>query len=83
MHCPPEIAYLHCIEVEENILWLDVSVDYLLFVDIVQSFTDLSDDRASVCLLHPMALPQQLKKLPSSTVLNQQIDILLVLEVSI
>lgn len=55
----------------------------LLFVNVIQSLADLSNDGTGVCLLHSVVLSEQLQQLPASAILNQQINILLVLEVAI
>ena len=70
-------------EVEEDVFWFDVSVDDLLLVDVVQSLTDLPDDRTAVGLLHPVGLPQGLQQLPPRRVLHKQVHVLLVREVPI
>lgn len=55
----------------------------LLFVDVIQSLADLSNDGTGISLLHSVVLPEQLQQLPASAILNQQIHVLLILEVAI
>lgn len=55
----------------------------LFLVDIVQSLTDLTDNRAGFWILKAVAFPHLLQKLPISAELDQQINVILILEVAI
>ena len=52
-------------------------------MNVVNSFNDLPDDSAHLRLLHSPVLPQHFEQLPSCTRLDQQVNILFVLEISI
>ena len=52
-------------------------------MNVIESLADLSNDGTGVCLLHPVVLSEQLKQLPASAILNQQVHVLLILEVAI
>lgn len=56
--CP---AYKYKYKVKEDVLRLDVSMNYLLFVYIVQALADFTDDRAALRLLHAMSFSEQLE----------------------
>jgi hypothetical protein len=70
-------------EVKENVLRFDIAMDDLLLMDVVKSFADLSDNGTCFCIFHAIVLPQELEKLASSTVFDQQIDVFLILKVAI
>lgn len=42
-------------EVEEDVLGLDVAMDYLLLVDVVQTLTNFTNNGRSLGLFHAMA----------------------------
>lgn len=52
-------------------------------VYIINPLTNLPDNPRNIFLIHPPLSPQLLQKLPSSTELDQQINIFLIFEISI
>ena len=70
-------------KVKKNVLRLYVPVNNQLLMNVVNSFNDLPDDSAHLRLLHSPVLPQHFEQLPSCTILDQQVNILFVLEISI
>ena len=58
-------------------------MNYLFPMDILQPLADLPYDRTHILLRHPVLLPHPLKQLPLATELNQQIDALSILKVSV
>lgn len=55
----------------------------LFLVDVVESFADLTDDRAGLRILEAMTFPHLLQKLSISTKLDKQIHVVLIFEVAV
>jgi len=58
-------------------------MDDLLLMDVVQSFTNLSDDRTYVLFLHSSGFSEPFEELAIRAKLYQKVDVLGVLEVAI
>lgn len=56
--CPSKITNLCNSEIEQNIFWLYVSMDYQLFVNVINSFNDLPDVSANLRFFHSSIFPQ-------------------------
>lgn len=83
MDTPTEVGQFDRSETIEQVLWLDVSMDYVLLVDVLQRLDHLTD--VVGCLLFRVFLlgPQSLVELTFRAVLEDQVDLVVVEEESI
>ena len=67
----------------QNILRLDISVDYVALLQVNKCFHYLSNHKLSFSFIEILLSPQSLKKIATWTVLQHCVDILLVVEVAV
>lgn len=60
VHSPSEITDLDSPKIKQNVLWLDISMNNFLLVDVVQPFTYFSDNWTHVLLFHPSVFSELL-----------------------
>lgn len=70
-------------EIEQNIFRLNVSMNDKFLMNVIDTLNDLFDDPAYFRLFHSSVFSQHLKQLSACAILYKQVDVLLVLEVSI
>ena len=84
MDAPSEVGDLELsVQADHDVFWFDVSVDYVLTVAVVDCIAHLDDVLGSGLLVETSSVSEDLEKLTTSCVFEDEVDSGVVVEVSV